>query len=234
MTRHASVHAAGVVITPGAITDYAPLYKGARDEITTQWSMKEIERDRPPQDGLPRPQHADAHLRCHRGDQADDRRRARHRRAAARRSEDLPDFPGRTDLRHLPVREQRDARHPPQGQAAAAGRSDCLERAVPPGAAAQRHGRRLHCPQAGQDRGEVRAAATRADPRRHLRRHRLPGTGDAHLERPRRVLARRGRPAAQGDGEEESRSDGEDARQVPGRRPEERHHREEGRPISSS
>jgi DNA polymerase-3 subunit alpha len=44
MTRHASVHAAGVVIAPAAITEYAPLYKGARDEITTQWSMKEIER----------------------------------------------------------------------------------------------------------------------------------------------------------------------------------------------
>ncbi|OFW17665.1 MAG: DNA polymerase III subunit alpha [Acidobacteria bacterium RIFCSPLOWO2_02_FULL_65_29] len=44
MTRHASVHAAGVVIAPEAITEYAPLYRGARDEITTQWSMKEIER----------------------------------------------------------------------------------------------------------------------------------------------------------------------------------------------
>jgi DNA polymerase-3 subunit alpha len=44
MTRHASVHAAGVVIAPQAITEYAPLYKGARDEITTQWAMKEIER----------------------------------------------------------------------------------------------------------------------------------------------------------------------------------------------
>ena len=44
LSRHASVHAAGVVIAPGAVTDYAPLYKGARDEITTQWSMKEVER----------------------------------------------------------------------------------------------------------------------------------------------------------------------------------------------
>src|SRR5213079_2781427 len=44
MTRHASVHAAGVVIAPRAITEYAPLYKGAHDEIVTQWSMKEIER----------------------------------------------------------------------------------------------------------------------------------------------------------------------------------------------
>jgi DNA polymerase-3 subunit alpha len=44
MSRHASVHAAGVVIAPGPITDYAPLYKGTRDEITTQWNMKEVER----------------------------------------------------------------------------------------------------------------------------------------------------------------------------------------------
>src|SRR6266511_1871807 len=33
MTRHASVHAAGVVIAPQAITEYAPLYRGAHDEI---------------------------------------------------------------------------------------------------------------------------------------------------------------------------------------------------------
>ena len=44
MSRHASVHAAGVVIAPGPITDYAPLYKGSRDEIVTQWNMKEVER----------------------------------------------------------------------------------------------------------------------------------------------------------------------------------------------
>jgi DNA polymerase III subunit alpha len=44
MTRHASVHAAGVVIAPRPITDFAPLYKGKNDEITTQWAMKEIER----------------------------------------------------------------------------------------------------------------------------------------------------------------------------------------------
>src|ERR671931_492043 len=44
MSRHASVHAAGVVIAPGPITDYAPLYKGQRDELTTQWNMKEVDR----------------------------------------------------------------------------------------------------------------------------------------------------------------------------------------------
>ncbi len=44
MTRHASVHAAGVVITPKPLTEFVPLYKSAKDEITTQWAMKEIER----------------------------------------------------------------------------------------------------------------------------------------------------------------------------------------------
>jgi DNA polymerase-3 subunit alpha len=44
MTRHASVHAAGVVIAPRAITEYAPLYKGAHDEIVTQWTMKDVDR----------------------------------------------------------------------------------------------------------------------------------------------------------------------------------------------
>ncbi|MEO8484602.1 MAG: DNA polymerase III subunit alpha, partial [Acidobacteriota bacterium] len=46
MTRHASVHAAGVVIAPRPITEFAPLYKSQKDEgeVTTQWAMKEIER----------------------------------------------------------------------------------------------------------------------------------------------------------------------------------------------
>ncbi len=44
MTRHASVHAAGVVIAPKPITEFCPLYRSARDELTTQWAMKEIER----------------------------------------------------------------------------------------------------------------------------------------------------------------------------------------------
>ena len=44
VTRHASVHAAGVVIAPRPLTEFVPLYKSQRDEITTQWAMKEIER----------------------------------------------------------------------------------------------------------------------------------------------------------------------------------------------
>ena len=43
VTRHASVHAAGVVIAPAAITEFAPLYK-KDDIVTTQWAMNEVER----------------------------------------------------------------------------------------------------------------------------------------------------------------------------------------------
>ena len=234
MTRHASVHAAGVVIAPKAITEYAPLYKGARDEITTQWSMKEIERI-----GLLKMDFLGLSTLTLIFDAIEEIKRTTGVELDIDAlplddRQDLPDFPGRADLRHLPVREQRHARHPPQGEAAAARRSDRAERALPAGTAAQRHGRRLHRPQTGQDRGEVRAAAARADPGGHLRRHRLSGTGDAHLERACRVLARRGRPAAQGDGEEEPRGDGEDARQVPGGRAEERPSTRRRPPTSSN
>lgn len=43
MNRHASTHAAGVVITPGDLTDYVPLYKSSKDDITTQYDMKGLE-----------------------------------------------------------------------------------------------------------------------------------------------------------------------------------------------
>jgi DNA polymerase-3 subunit alpha len=43
LARHASTHAAGVVIAPGPVTDYAPLYKSNKDEITTQYDMHGVE-----------------------------------------------------------------------------------------------------------------------------------------------------------------------------------------------
>jgi DNA polymerase-3 subunit alpha len=44
LTRHASVHAAGVVIAPVPIDELVPLCKTARDEVVTQWDMKGVER----------------------------------------------------------------------------------------------------------------------------------------------------------------------------------------------
>jgi DNA polymerase-3 subunit alpha len=42
-SRHASTHAAGVVIAPGKLSDYCPLFKSTNDEISTQFSVKSIE-----------------------------------------------------------------------------------------------------------------------------------------------------------------------------------------------
>lgn len=43
LTRHASTHAAGVVIAPTDLTDYVPLFKGSKGEKTTQYDMKCVE-----------------------------------------------------------------------------------------------------------------------------------------------------------------------------------------------
>ena len=44
LARHASPHAAGVVISEEPLTDHVPLYKGANDEIVTQYSMGDVEK----------------------------------------------------------------------------------------------------------------------------------------------------------------------------------------------
>ncbi|HJU06171.1 MAG TPA: DNA polymerase III subunit alpha [Nitrospiraceae bacterium] len=44
LARHASTHAAGVVISQEALTDHVPLYKGANDEVVTQYSMGDVEK----------------------------------------------------------------------------------------------------------------------------------------------------------------------------------------------
>jgi len=43
ITRHATVHAAGVVVSDRPLVDYLPLYKGDHDESVTQFDMKAVE-----------------------------------------------------------------------------------------------------------------------------------------------------------------------------------------------
>jgi DNA polymerase III subunit alpha len=44
LSRHAGMHAAGVVIAPKPITEYLPLYRTNKDEITTQFDMNAVEK----------------------------------------------------------------------------------------------------------------------------------------------------------------------------------------------
>lgn len=44
MSRHASTHAAGVVISDKPMMDYLPLYRGKKGEVVTQFDMKKVEK----------------------------------------------------------------------------------------------------------------------------------------------------------------------------------------------
>jgi len=44
LARHASTHAAGVVISPKPLTEVVPLYKSNKDEITTMYPMTDVEK----------------------------------------------------------------------------------------------------------------------------------------------------------------------------------------------
>ena len=44
LPRHASTHAAGVVISPKPLTEFLPLYRGSNDEVVTQFAMGNIEK----------------------------------------------------------------------------------------------------------------------------------------------------------------------------------------------
>jgi DNA polymerase-3 subunit alpha len=43
LARHASTHAAGIVLSRKPLTDYVPLQKTAEGEICTQYAMAELE-----------------------------------------------------------------------------------------------------------------------------------------------------------------------------------------------
>ena len=92
-------------------------------------------------------------------------------------------------------------------------------RALPPGPDGPDSG--VHRAQARQAR-RVPRPAPGADPRADLRHHGLPGAGDADRAGDRRLHARRRRPAAPRDGQEEARGDGAAARHLRRRRGEER------------
>ena len=44
LTRHASTHAAGIVISKEPLTEYVPLSRGSNGEVVTQFSMEDIEK----------------------------------------------------------------------------------------------------------------------------------------------------------------------------------------------
>ena len=77
MSRNASVHAAGVVISPAPLKELVPLYKTNKDEIVTQYDMVGLEKLGAAEDGFSGPDHADHHRRRAQADRAASRREDR-------------------------------------------------------------------------------------------------------------------------------------------------------------
>ena len=106
---------------------------------------------------------------------------------------------------------------------------DRRPRALPSRPARQRHGRAFIKRKHGKETIRYLHPRARADPEGDLRRHRLPGAGDADRPGARRLLARRRRQPAPRDGQEEEGGDGSRARALPRRRRGAGHGRREAR-----
>ena len=76
-TRHASTHAAGVVISPEPLTDLVPLFKGNDRRRHDAVRHEGRRAHRPAEDGLPGPAHAHADRRLREDDRGADRDRDR-------------------------------------------------------------------------------------------------------------------------------------------------------------
>ena len=207
LLRHASRHAAGVVISDVPLAEVVPLYadKERADGAMaiTQYSMKGVEEIglikfdflalknltldcRDPQPGARRRQGA-----------------AGFEPPAPRRSRELPIAGARRHGRRVPDGRVGDAPLPDRAQAVEFRGRDRGDLAVPSGHAGLRDGRAVHPSQARQGAGRIRSSAARAGAARHLRRHHLPGAGDARGAGAGRLYARGSRYPARRDGQEE-------------------------------
>ncbi len=146
--------------------------------------------------------------------------------AAARRQAGLRRLPQRRHRRGVPVRIARHARPDEAGAADAVRGHHRAGRAVPARSDGADPG--LRRPQDRPRARRVSGRAPRAHPRSHVRRDGVPGTGDADRPGDRRLHARRGRPAAPRDGQEEGRGNGHAPRHLRRRRREERGHPGQG------
>ena len=174
VSRHASTHAAGIVISREPLTEIMPLQRATDGRTTmTQFEMHACEAL-----GLLKFDFlglinltilADAVELVHEAS----RRAARRGHAAARRREDLPAPLHRRDHRHLPARGLGDAPIRQGTEADRGPRPRRHGRPLPPGTDGQHSG--VHPPEARRGGGHVPPPVARAGPARHVRNLRVPG-----------------------------------------------------------
>ena len=222
LTRNVGMHAGGVLIAPGKLTDFCPLYTQAgSDAIVSQFDKDDVEAVGLVKFdflGLTTLTILDWTLRYVK--RLDPASELDARDAAARRQGRLRHLPDGQHRGGVPVRIARHARPHHAGAADALRGHHRARRAVPAradGAHPDVHG--------AQDRPRARrlsGSAARAHPRPDVRHHGVPGTGDADRAGDRRLHAGRRRPAAPRDGQEEQGGDGEAPRHLHRGRGEER------------
>ena len=156
---------------------------------------------------LPWAQDADGAGEGRRAHQARARHRHRSPECAARRPQDLRAARQGRYGRRVPARRRGHARQPQAPQARPLRGHHRHGGALPPGP----HGQHphLHQPQARRGACRLPASHARADPEGDLRRHHLPGAGDADRPGDGGLLAGRSRPLAPRHGQERQERDGE-------------------------
>ncbi len=219
LTRHASTHAAGIVISDRPLSELVPLYRDPKSDMpVTQFNMKWVE----PAGlvkfdflGLKTLTVLDVAVKLlkQRGVEID---------LATLPLDDAPSYAdagARRRGRRVPGGKPghaagagRHAARPLRGHHRAGG-------AVSPGPDGEHPD--LLRPQARRRGAGISASDARADPEGNLRRHHLPGTGDADRPGDGRLFARRRRPVAPRHGQEDPLGDGKAARHLRRRRDEE-------------
>ena len=201
LPRHASTHAAGVVIGDRRLDALVPLYRDPRSDMpVTQFDMKYVEAA-----GLVKFDFLGLktlsvlkqgqRLLAERDITVD------FASLAVGRSGGLRTAPARRHGRRVPAGIRRHAPHAGGGEADRVRRHHRARLALPPRPDGQhRHVRR---PQERPRRARLPAPDARGCAQGNLRHLRLPGAGDEGGAGPRRLLAGRGRSAAPRDGQED-------------------------------
>ena len=216
LIRQDSIHAAGVVISKGSLTDHLPLMQKGDAEVVTQVSMNDVEKlGLLKMDflGLRNLDVIDQAVKIIRAEGYPD---FDIETIPLDDADDLPDAGQGRFHRGVPVRVERHARGYARHPADPVRRSHRPRGALPSGA----HGvhPRVRAQQAQSRGDQVRGSPLGADPRPHVRRGHLPRAAHGDLQAHRRIHSRPGRRPAQGHRQEDPGQDGPARAQVPGGR----------------
>ena len=173
------------------------------------------------QDGLPGPAQPDRTGGRRRRDQGQPGPAGRAGAAPAGRQADLRAAGAGRHARGVPARRRADAGAFAEHAGGPVRGHRRGQRPLPAGPDGRQRAQRVRRPQgrpqAGHPHPPGAGRAAGRDPGRHLRADRLPGAGDGHRAEAGRLHPRQGRPAAQGDGQEEEGGAGQGVRAVRGR-----------------